>query len=103
MPAGARLGVQVAPVTDEIAGQLRLPNEVRGLAVASVLPTGPSAGLLTQGDVLTAALGPGAQRPLRTMADLQQALTSPPNGVVSLLVYSPQAKQTRVVNVPLRR
>ena len=98
-----RLGVRVAPVTPEVARELRLPQTVTGIVIGGVDPAGPAAGLLVPGDVVTAVFGRGGtQRPVRTVADLQQAVAEARNGVMSLLVYTPQARGTRVVSVPLR-
>ena len=104
-PTGA-LGVQVMPVTQQIAAQFRLGN-VRGLVVADVEPSGPARGLLGQGDVITAVIGRGGvQTPVQTPAQLSAAVSNAPNGVLSLLVFNPQFGSTggtRVVNVPVTR
>jgi hypothetical protein len=68
----------------------------------NVDPSGPAAGQLFARDIITATLGGGTQHPVRSVSDLQQALRSR-TGVASLLVYSPQAQGTRVVNIPLKR
>ncbi|HEX6533344.1 MAG TPA: trypsin-like peptidase domain-containing protein [Gemmatimonadaceae bacterium] len=99
---GGRLGIQVTPVTPEVAGELGLPTGMTGIAVVAVDPAGPSRGLLFPRDIITATLGGGQQHPVRAVNDLRSALQSR-TGVASLLVYSPQAKGTRVVNVPLER
>ena len=58
---------------------------------------------LLPGEVVTAVFGPGGvQRPVRSVTDLQQAVAAARGGVVSLLLYTPQARGTRVVSVPLR-
>jgi serine protease Do len=96
---GARLGVGVAPVTADIAAQLQLPNNTRGLVVERVDPSGPAANLLGPGDVITAALGPGGAKPIRSVDDLHDAVQQARQGVVSLQVYSAQAQISRVVNI----
>ena len=98
---GARLGVGVAPVTPDIAAQLQLPVNARGLIIERVDPSGPAAGILQPGDVITAALGPGAPRPIHTTDDLHNAVTHAPKGVVSFQVYSVQTQSARVVNIQL--
>ena len=98
---GARLGIGVAPITPDIAQQLQLPDNLRGLVIERVDPSGPTAGLLQPGDVITAALGPGAPRPIRSVDQLHDAVQSARNGVVSLQVYSPQSQISRVVNIQL--
>lgn len=51
-PAG-RLGVELTPVTPDIAGQLGIPRNTQGLAVASVDPSGPAANAgVREGDVI---------------------------------------------------
>jgi serine protease Do len=99
---GARLGIGVAPLTQDIAQQIQLPDNIKwGLVIAHVDPSGPAAGLLQPGDVITAALGPGSPRPIRSIDQLHEAVQRAPNGVVSLQVYSAQAQTSRVVNIQL--
>jgi serine protease Do len=98
---GARLGIGVAPLTQDITQQMQLPDNVKGLVIARVDPSGPAAGLLQPGDIITAALGPGAPRPMRSIDQLHEAVQRAPNGVVSLQVYSAQAQTSRVVNIQL--
>jgi serine protease Do len=99
---GARLGVGVAPLTPDVAQQLQLPDNVKaGLVIERVDPSGPAAGRLQAGDVITAALGPGGARAIRSVSDLHDAVQRAPKGVVSLQVYSPQAQTTAVVNIQL--
>lgn len=98
-----RLGVSVAPLTPEVARELQLPPTVVGVVIGGVDPAGPAAGLLLPGEVVTAVFGSGGvQRPVRSVSDLQQAVAAARGGVVSLLLYTPQARGTRVVSVPLR-
>jgi len=99
---GARLGIGVAPLTQDIAQQMQLSDNIKGgLVIAHVDPSGPAAGLLQPGDIITAALGPGAPRPIRSIDQLHEAVQRAPNGVVSLQVYSAQAQTSRVVNIQL--
>jgi serine protease Do len=99
---GARLGIGVAPLTPDIAQQMQLPDNIKGgLVIARVDPSGPTAGLLQPGDIITAALGPGAPRQIRSIDQLHEAVQRAPNGVVSLQVYSAQAQTSRVVNIQL--
>ncbi len=94
------LGVAVIPVTPEVANQLQLPNGTTGLLVRQVDPTGPAATAgLAPGDIIEAALGPGSEKPLHSIQDLRGAIEHATNGVVSLLVFSPQAGGTHVVNI----
>lgn len=98
---GARLGVGVSPVTPDISQQLQLPNNIRGLIVERVDPSGPAAGQLQPGDIITEALGPGGSTPIRSIQQLHDAVQGARNGVVSLQVYSVQAQTARVVNIQL--
>lgn len=99
--ASSHLGLGVSPITPDIAAQLQLPTGTTGVAVVRVDPAGPAAQQIAPGDIITAVLGPGTQHAVHSVDDLHQAVAHAANGVVSLLVYSPQAKGTRVVNVAL--
>jgi serine protease Do len=98
---GARLGIGVTPVTPEVAQQLQLPDNIRGLIIERVDPSGPAAGQLRPGDIVMAALGPAAPRPIRTIEQLHDAVQGSKTGVVSLQVYSAQGQTSRVVNIQL--
>lgn len=98
---GAKLGIGVAPVTSDVAQQLGLPNNIRGLIIERIDPSGPAAGRLQPGDIITAALGAGAPRPIRSIDQLHDAVQNAKNGVVSLQLYSAQTQATRVVNIQL--
>ena len=95
------LGISVATVTPTIARQLELPAGVTGLAVADVDPSGLAAGQLFPRDVITATLGGGQSRPVRSAEDLRKAIDAAKGGVLSLLVYTPQTQGTRVVNIQI--
>jgi serine protease Do len=100
-PAG-KLGVTVRPLTPELASQAGAPNNVRGLFVQNVDPSGPASRALTEGDIITAVIGRGgAQRTVLTNDQLRDAIDSATNGVISLLVYNKQIGGTRVVNISL--
>jgi Do/DeqQ family serine protease len=65
-----RFGLAVEPVTPEIAGQLGLKN-ARGLVVADVAPGSPASDAgVRSGDVIEQV----NQKPVTTVADLQEAL-----------------------------
>jgi serine protease Do len=104
-PASApALGISIAPYTGGEATSARaseLPAGTRGLAVRDVDPSGPAAGLLFRDDVITATLGAGGQRPIRSADDLATAVRAAPNGVVSLQVAN--GPTTRVVNIGVTR
>jgi serine protease Do len=110
-PAGAAirpLGVTVTPLTSAVAGQLEMPASIHGLVVQKVDPDGPAA------EDLNSAEGNGAPdvilsvegQPIRTTAELRDALKHPgPGGIVTLVVYNaqlPQGAKRRVVRVQLR-
>jgi serine protease Do len=95
----AKLGIAVVPVSPDIANQMRLPSGTSGLLVERVDPTGPAAMQLEPGDIIESILGAGSARAVHSVDDLQAALSHAASGVVSLLVYSPQAGGTRVVNI----
>ena len=97
--AAPKLGIGIQPLPPEAVRAGGLPAETRGLLVGTVDPSGPSAGLLFEGDVITATLGSGGRRAVRSNDDLASAVRSSPNGVVSLLVT--RREGSRVVNVAL--
>jgi S1-C subfamily serine protease len=99
-PASApQLGIGIEPLAAQAVQAGGLPAGTRGLVVREVDPSGPAAGLLFRDDVISATLGASGQRPVRTPEELATAVRAAPNGVVSLLVTTPQG--TRVVNLAL--
>ncbi len=98
-----KLGILVEPVTADEASRAALSDAQRGLQVTDVDPNGPAYRQLAPGVILLKVLSP-VQRTLRTEADLDSVLDRMHNGdVVSLLVYSVDAKQTFVVNLRIGR
>lgn len=95
------LGISVTDVTPAIARQLGLPAGMTGLAVADVDPNGLAAGQIVPRDVITATLGGGKRKPVKSVQDLQNAISEAKGGVLSLLVYTPQLQGTRVVNIEI--
>lgn len=95
-----KLGVTVESVTADQASRVSLPEGKGGLAVTDVDVNGPAYQQLAPGrDILLKVLSP-EQRDLKTAADLNAVLAKVSDGgVVGLLVYDPQAKQTHVVNL----
>jgi serine protease Do len=95
-----KLGISVAPVTAEQASRASIPEAQRGLTVTDLDVSGPAYRLLQPGrDILVRVLNP-VQRNLRTQDDLDQVLARARKGeIVSLLVYDPAQKATRVVNL----
>ncbi len=98
--AAPKLGIDFETVTPQLAQQLQMAEPTQGLLVTNVDPSGPSAGLLRQGDVIRSVLSSAGARPVRSTADLQSTLAAvSTNGVISLLVSFKD--QQRVVNIPL--
>jgi len=95
-----KLGISVEELTVEKANRAEIPENQRGLAVMDVDAMGPAYRLLSPGrDVIVKVLSPKA-RNVRTLGDLNAALSGVSDGdVVSLLVYNLDRKATRVVNL----
>jgi serine protease Do len=75
------LGVQIQPVTEELASALGLQG-TNGVLVADVLPDGPSAGTdLKAGDVILQAGG----QPIQDYKDLPKLIAATPAGTVMML------------------
>jgi Do/DeqQ family serine protease len=80
---GGKLGVNVTPVTPELASRLRLPADRQGLVVTEVDPNGPAADAgLRQGDLIEQA----NREPLRSPEDLRSAVEAAGDRPVLLLV-----------------
>jgi Do/DeqQ family serine protease len=80
---GGRLGVNVTPLTPELATRLRLPADRQGLVVTEVDPTGPAADAgLRQGDLIEQA----NREPVRSTEDLRAAVEGAGERPVLLLV-----------------
>jgi len=98
--ASEKLGIAVEPVSAALAREIKL-DEPRGVRVVDVVGSGPAFERLNpSSDVILDVLYPAPRRPVRSVADLQDALARLKNGdVISLNVYDVQARGTRVVNV----
>jgi serine protease Do len=99
-----RLGITVEPVTPDVAQQLQLPSNMRGLVVTDVTPGGPSWETLFDDpqrngpDIILSVEG----KPVKTEADLRNALKAEkPGSIVTLGVYNPRAQGRRVERVRL--
>jgi serine protease Do len=99
-----RLGVSVEPVTPDIAQQLQLPGNMRGLVVTDVTPGGPAWETLFDDpqrngpDIILSVEG----KPVRTEADLRNALKAEkPGSIVTLGIYNPRAQGRRVERIKL--
>jgi serine protease Do len=106
-PGGAtmnRLGITVEPVTPDVAQQLQLPQGMRGLVVTDVTPGGPAWETLVDDpqrngpDIILSIEG----KPLRTEADLRNALRAEkPGSIVTLGVYNPRTQSRRIDRIRL--
>jgi serine protease Do len=95
--ARERLGFEAAPVTPQIAQQLRMPA-AEGVVVTGVDPSGPSASQLMPGFRVERFNG----RDIGTIADLRSAMQSVrPGAVVSMVGRRPDGTQT-IVNFRAR-
>jgi serine protease Do len=99
-----RLGISVEPVTPDVAQQLQLPTNMRGLVVTDVTPGGPSWQTLYDDpqsngpDIILSVEG----KPVRTEADLRNALKAEkPGTIVTLGIYNPRAQGRRVERIRL--
>jgi serine protease Do len=99
-----RLGISVEPVTPDVAQQLQLPSNMRGLIVTDVTPGGPSWQTLYDDpqsngpDIILSVEG----KPVRTEADLRNALKAEkPGTIVTLGIYNPRAQGRRVERIRL--
>jgi serine protease Do len=99
-----RLGINVEPVTSDIAQQLQLPSNMRGLVVTDVTPGGPAWETLYDDpqrngpDIILSVEG----KPVRTEADLRNALRAEkPGSIVTLGIYNPRAQGRRVERIKL--
>jgi serine protease Do len=99
-----KVGVAVEAVPAEQMQQLRLPGG-NGVRVTEVAAGSPARDKLNPGiDFITDVLNPGPRRPVKTVQDLQAAITALKAGdVLSVMVTSVfpggQGQQSRVVNL----
>jgi serine protease Do len=87
-----RMGVSVQPVTPQVAQELQVPADSRGLLVTEVTPGGPSWDNILDDsrggpDIIVAVEG----KPVKTEADLRAVLKDQgPGSVVTLRLYNPR-------------
>ena len=80
---GGKLGLNVAPLTPELASRLHLPEDKQGLVVTGVDPLGPAADAgLQQGDLIEQA----NRQPLKSVDDLRAAIQNAGDRPLLLLV-----------------
>ncbi|HYH86247.1 MAG TPA: DegQ family serine endoprotease [Pyrinomonadaceae bacterium] len=83
---GGRLGINVTPLTPEMAARLRLPEDRQGLVITGVDSSGPAASAgLRQGDLIEQA----NRRPVKSIEDLRTAIRDAGERPLLLLVTRP--------------
>ena len=105
--SNVKLGISVEPIPVELARQANLGAEGRGLLVREVDLDGPAnQQLFARTDVIAEVLRPSPRRAVKTVADLERALSRVRDGdIVSLYVYNIGGRrdgtepQGRVVNL----
>jgi serine protease Do len=105
--SNVKLGISVEPIPVELARQANLDAEARGLLVREVNLDGPAnQQLFARTDVIAEVLRPAPRRAVKTVADLERALSRVRDGdIVSLYVYNIGGRrdggdpQGRVVNL----
>ena len=98
-----KLGITVQPLSQDEATRVGLPASQHGLAVTDV-KAGSVAyrQLFPDADIITRILYPHPERAVTSTADLNEVLSKLKDGdAISLLVFNPQAKGTRVVNLQI--
>jgi len=87
-PTTSRLGIAVEPVGSDFVSARRLPEQYRGLRVATVEVGSPSYERLGTNDVIAEVLFPQPKQRVQSMDDLQRALDRlKPGEILSLLVF----------------
>lgn len=80
---GGKLGIEVTPLTPEVASRFRIPADRQGLVVAGVDPNGPAADAgLQQGDLIEQA----NRQPVASAEDLRAAIQNAGERPLLLLV-----------------
>lgn len=101
-----RLGITVAPVPADFASRVGLSDAAKhGVRIMKVAGNGPAYKQLIEGDIIVSELFP-AKRDIRSVADLEQALSAIKGGdVIELLVCAPTQSgcQTRAVSVQVSK
>jgi S1-C subfamily serine protease len=83
---GGKLGLELSPLTPELAQRLRLSEDKQGLVVTNVDPSGPGADAgLQQGDLIEQA----NRQPVKSIEDLRAAIQSAGDHPLLLLVTRP--------------
>lgn len=90
-----KLGISVEPIPTDMARQASIPEVDRGLRVSDVSASGPAHAKLFPNDIIVAVLNPEPRHEVRSVTDLQSALTRVHAGdYVTLLIYNLGAQGT---------
>ncbi|MFK7872532.1 MAG: trypsin-like peptidase domain-containing protein [Oligoflexales bacterium] len=69
------LGVQLQPLTEQLIEGFGFPKDLQGALIAQVMPDGPSAGKLLEGDVVTSVMTTdGEEHTVKSTSDLQYTI-----------------------------
>jgi len=79
---GTRLGISVEQLTPQIARQLNLPSEIKGVVVTDVTPGSPADERVQRGDVIQEV----DRKPIMTVDQFQRAIQQAGNQPVLLLI-----------------
>jgi len=94
--SASKYGLTVEPITPEIARELELDRDVKGVVITNVDPSGAAASAgLREGDVIQQVNG----KPVRTAEEVRSALNANTGGRPSVLLI---ARGNATVFVPLR-
>ena len=98
VPMGEQtLGLAVRELDRNFVGRLEIPQDVQGVVISRVDPTGPGfQALLRRGFVIMEI----NRRPIRSVADFEQQVgTARPGEVLTLYVYDPTVAQRSLVTI----
>jgi serine protease Do len=96
----SRLGISLENLSSEAARRANISEGHQGPVVRDVSFAGSAANQLFPSDIIVEAGTPSPRRRTRTIEELDRVLRQAnPGDIVSLLVYRPEAQQTRIVNV----
>ncbi len=95
-----KLGITVEPLTDTFAREAGVPASVKGVHVSDVDVASGARGKLVDSDIITEVVYPRPRHAIRTVADLQTALSAlKPGDVITLGIYNVQQKAARLETI----
>jgi serine protease Do len=101
--AADKLGITIEAIPAEMADELKIPADQRGVRVREVLPGGPARNRLFPNDIIFEVVYPAPKAPVRTVADLIGTLRKLNAGEyvsLNVLAIGPNGdKLTRIVNL----